>query len=334
MSRYFSIFLAGLVLLAGCGKPSDPESLKPGDGGYKIVSRVQTSGFAQDVLKKDNLLYIAQGEGGLIIYNVADPRYPYLVSLTTDRLRGYAGRMAMKDSVIYLAANTFGVNVVDVRDPDTPVVTVTNLGIKPARSFYIMGNYMFTAISEQGVGIAEISYPSEPEIRGQFPTIGYAYGLAISSDSNYLFVAGGEMGMSIYNISDFQEGYGIYPNVGWCDTPGDAEAIALRESDSVAFLACGTGGLQIIDYSDTANIFVAGSYDSLGYAKDLIYHNQRIYLTAETGGFQIIDVTDVTKPRLVGALETKFSLGLDMDESYIYVADEDNGFMVIAIPEY
>jgi len=334
MNKYFSIFLSGLILMAGCGKPEDPESLKPEDAGYKIVSQVPTSGFANDLVKNDGILYVAQGEGGLSIYNVDDPKNPFLVSLTTERLRGYAGKIAMKDSVVYLAANTFGINVVDVRDPDTPVVTITNLGIKPAKNFHVMGNYLFTAISEQGVGIAEISYPAEPDIRGQFPTTGYAYGLTTSSDSNFLFVAGGEMGLSIYNISDFQEGYGIYPRAGWCDTPGDAEAIVLNESISVAFLACGTAGLQIIDYSDTTNIFIAGSYDSAGYAKDLLYRDNRIYLSAQLGGLQIIDVTDITAPKLLGAVETKYALGLDMDDQYIYLADEDEGIIIISIPEY
>jgi hypothetical protein len=333
MNKLLVFLLSGIVLLSSCGKPNDPESLKPDDAGYKIVSQIATSGFANDLVKNDSLIYIAQGEGGLMIYNVSDPANPFLVSLTTDKLRGYAGKIALKDSAVYLAANTFGINVVDVRDPDTPVVTITNLGIKPARNFHIMGNYLFTAISEQGVGIAEISYPTQPDVRGQFPTTGYAYGLTTSADSNFLFVAGGEMGLSIYNISDFQDGFGIYPRSGWCDTPGDAEAIVLDESKSLAFLACGTAGLQIINYADTANIFVAGSYDSAGYAKDLLYTGNLVYLSAELGGLQIIDVADYTAPKLVGAVQTKFALGLDMDANYIYLADEDNGIIIISIPE-
>ena len=333
MNRNLALFISGIILMAGCGKPNDPESLIPGDAGYKVVATIPTSGFANDVIKDGDLIYVAQGEGGLSIYNVSAPSSPQLVSLTTDKLRGYAGKIAMQDSTVYLAANTFGINVVDVRDPDTPVVTVTNLGIKPAKSFHIMGKWLLTAISEQGVGIGEISYPTEPEIRGQFPTVGYAYGLVTSADSNRLFVAGGEMGLSIYNISNFQEGYGIYPLAGWCDTPGDAEAIMIDESRSLAFLACGTAGLQILDYSDTTNIFIAGTFDSAGYAKDLIYQNNLVYLSAELGGLQIIDVTDITAPKLLGAIPTKFGLGLDMDEDYIYLADEDAGIMIISIPK-
>lgn len=332
MNKFISVLFAGLILLSGCGKPNDPESLKPGDAGYKVVSRIYTSGFSNDVLLDDSLLYIAQGEGGLVIYNIEDPFYPEFISLTTEGLRGYAGKIAKKDSAVYLAANTFGINVVDVRDPDTPVVTITNLGIKPARSFHVLGNYLFTAISEQGVGIAEISYPTQPDVRGQFPTTGYAYGLTTSADSNYLFVAGGEMGLSIYNISNFQDGFGIYPQTGWCDTPGDAEAIIIDDSKKLAFMACGSAGLQILDYADTANIFIAGTFDSAGYAKDLLYAGNMVYLSAELGGFQIIDVSDHTSPKLLGAIETKFALGLEMNDDFIFVADEDEGVLVISKP--
>ena len=332
--KVFIVLMFGLFLFIGCGKPNDPESFIPEDGGYKIIAKFATSGYAQDVLKKDNLLYIAQGEGGLLIMNVSDPANPQTVSLTTDGVRGYCSKIAMKDSAVYLAAALFGVNVVNVANPDSAFVTASNLPMKPARSFHIMGNYLFTSVSEQGVGIAEIIYPTQPDPKGQFTTIGYAYGLATSADSNYLFVAGGEMGLSIYNISNFLEGYGIFPLAGWCDAPGDAEAITILESESLAFMACGDAGLQILDYSDTSHIFIAGSYDSAGYAKDLIYINQRIYMTAETGGFQIIDVSDITKPRLVGALETQYALGLDMDENYIYVTDEVEGLIIISIPDF
>ena len=174
--------------------------------------------------------------------------------------------------------------------------------------------------------------PHTPDIRGEFSVSGYANGLAIN-DTTLLLVASGEMGMSIYNISDFQQGYGIYPHVGWCDTPGYAEAIKIRENDSIAFLACGTAGLQIIDYSDTSNIFIAGSYDGSGYAKDLEYKNNLVFMTTELSGLQIINVANIASPSLVGTVETEYALGLDLDENYIYLADEIEGIIIISIPD-
>lgn len=329
--KLFAILPLSLFLLMGCGKPTDPESLKPGDGGYKIVSRFNTAGYSQDVVKKDYLCYLAQGEGGLMIVDVADPKNPETVSITTEDVRGYSNKIAIKDSVVYLAAGTYGVTVVNAADPNQPVVTVSNLSIKTSRNFHIMGNFLFTAISEQGVSIADISYPTYPEIKRGIETMGYARGIT-TVDTTYLMVACGEMGLSMFDISNFQQGFGNYPFVGWCDTPGYAEAVAVLESESLAYVACGTAGLQIIDFSDTTNIHIVGSCDGGGYAKELLYDDRRIYMTVEKSGLQIIDVADIADPKLIGSVDTEYALGLDMDKKYIYVADEVEGLIIVSMP--
>lgn len=337
MKKYklFALLLIGLSLLWGCGKPTTPESVEPIDltGGYKIVTKFQTPGYSQDVLKKDNLLYMAQGEGGLLILDITDPKSPKTVSATVENVRGYSAKIDIKDSVVFLAAGGFGVTVINVADPYEPVVTFANLPMKPAKSFYIMGDYLFTAISEQGVYIADISYPTYPDPRGVTEAPGYARGISVTNDSAFLLVACGEVGLSIFDMSNFDEGWGIFPLVSWTDTPGYAESITILDDESLAFMACGTAGLQIIDYSDTANMQIVGSYDGVGYAKDLIYKNQKIYLTAEKGGLQIIDVSSVTSPKLLGIIATEYALGLDIDDKYIYVADEVEGLIIISIPD-
>ena len=59
-----------MTLLISCGTPNEPESIIGGDGGYKIVSKFTTSGYSQDVVLKDSLAYISQGQGGLVIVNI------------------------------------------------------------------------------------------------------------------------------------------------------------------------------------------------------------------------------------------------------------------------
>lgn len=333
--KLFVLLLSGVSLFIGCGKPTIPEKVELPDvsGGYKIVEKFATPAYAQDVIKKDNLLYMAQGEGGLLIIDVSDPEKPQIVSVTTENVRGYSAKIAMKDSVVYIAAGTFGVTVLNVANPNEPFVTVSNTSMKPAKNLYIMGDYLYTAISEQGVKIAEISYLPQPDPRGVTLTSGYAHSVVVTSDTVFMLVACGEMGLSIFNISDFQNGYGEYPLVSLCVTPGYAEDIVLSDNESIAFMACGTAGLQIIDFSDTTNVHIVGSFDSGGYAKELMYLDQRIYMTAEMSGLQIIDVTDVTTPYLLGSVDTEFALGLDVNEDYIFVADEDEGLIIISIPD-
>ena len=333
----FFWFLAGIVILAGCGKPHEAEHLGNGDsdetGGFKIVKVFQTPGYAQDLVKRDHYLYMAQGEGGLLVVDVADPENPQIVSITTDNVRGYSTKIEVKDSVAYLAAGSFGVTVINILDPNEPFTTVWNLNMKPAKNIHIMGDDLVTAVSEQGVNIASISIPTQPEVRAGLSTTGYAMDVANTNDTAYMLVATGEMGLAMYDISDFQQGYGVYPNVGWCDTPGYAEDVELVDEKSLAYVACGTAGLQIINYADTNNVHIVGSYDASGYAKELVVKNNFVYMTTELSGVQIFDVADETNPMLMGVVDTEFALGIDVDDAYIYVADEDEGLIIIAIPE-
>lgn len=330
--KLFILLLIGINLLFSCGKPTTPETVPVPDfsGGYTIVKKFQTAGYSQDVAKKDNLLYMAQGEGGLQIIDITNPENPQTVSVTSDGARGYSIKVALKDSAVYLAAGSFGVTTINASDPFAPEIPGSNSTEKPAKGLHIMGDYLFVAVSEQGVKYSNISVPIYPDPGAQIPTSGFAYGLTTSSDSAYMYVACGEMGLYIIDISDFEQGW--HHEVAWCDTPGKAEAITILEEESIAFMACSTSGLQIIDYADTTNVHIVGSLDEGGYAKDLVYRDNLIFMTVELGGLQIIDVTDVTNPKLVGEIDTEFALGLDVDDDYIYLADEDEGLIIIARP--
>ncbi len=327
-----AFFLISLFLGLGCAKPTDPESLEPDSGGYTIVGRYVTQGFAQDVVKLGNLAYITQGEGGLVIVNVSDPTNPVMVSTTTENVRGYSTKITMKDSAIYIAAGSFGVTVVDISDPSHPIVTASNTSMKPSHNLHIMGDYLFTAISELGVKIANISDVLYPDPRATIETDGYANDMCTTLDSNLLLVATGEMGMQVFDISNFAAGLGTYPLVGQCDTKGLAESITISNTAPIAFMACGTAGLQIVNFSDTNNIFVTGSYSTGGYAKEVVYENNKVFVTTEGNGLQIIDVTDVSNPHLLGVVKSEYALGVDIDEKYIYVTDEKEGLIIIARP--
>jgi len=336
----FVLLLIAAILIVSCGKPTDPEQIQLPDnsGGYKIVKKIQSSGYSQDVLKKDNFLYMAQGEGGLLIVDVSNPEDPQIVSVTTDGVRGYSSKIAMKDSVVYLTASSFGITVINASDPYAPVASVENFNVKPAKGMHIMDEYMFVAVSEVGVKLARlIPEPLYPQVvGGTIYSPGYAQATTTTTDSTLLFIACGEMGLALYDISNFESGNGVYPQVGWGDTPGYAVDVVISQSDSVAFLACGTSGLQIMSYThDTDSTYaveIIGSYDGGGYAKELMLTNDKIYMTAEMSGLQVIDVSNVNSPSLIGEVDTEFALGVDADEDYIYVADEDEGLIIISIP--
>lgn len=321
-----------LSFLIACGSPNDPESIIGGDGGYKIVSKFITSGYAQDVVVADTIAYVTQGEGGLMIISIANHNLPREISTVYKELKGYSNKIALKDSVVYISAGTFGVSVVDVFNPVSPIVTATNLALKPAKGFDVSGNFLFSAIGEYGFKISDISFPTQPDIRGETSTPGFASGVCVSPDTNYLLVACGEMGFALFNISELQSGWGTYPIAGWIDTPGYAEHVVSHPTLPYAFMACGTSGLYILDYSDSANVKIISSYSTGGFAKEVVYKNNLAYVTTGQRGLQIFNVSNISAPTLIGTVETDLAMGLAVDDRYVYVADESEGLIIISIP--
>ncbi|HNS31216.1 MAG TPA: hypothetical protein PKL52_11860 [Tenuifilaceae bacterium] len=332
MNRLTTILILSMALLSGCGKPSDPDLIFD-SGGYKVISRFTTPGNPQDVIKHDTLLCFAQGEGGLLIVGIRDVENPTLVSITTESVRGYSRRIAQKGNVVYLSAGTFGLSVVDITNAINPEVTVSNLNVKPAKDITVYGDYLFISTSEQGVRIAEVSNPRTPDIRERTLTNGYANGVAISEDGKYMFVACGEMGVSVFDISNFDEGYGIYPLVSWVDFPGYAESIALCDDRPIAYVASRASGVQVIDFSDINKLSVVGSFETGGVANDLAYTRGKLYVSAQKAGLHILDATNPTNLKRIGWVNSKNAMGFDYDDQYIYLADDSEGLIIIAIPK-
>jgi hypothetical protein len=281
---------------------------------------------------KDTLALIAQGEGGLMIIDISNPKAPVELS-TVDSVKGYGYKLVNKDSVVYIAAKAFGVTIIEVSDPENPVLILSNTQPRPANGFDIMGDFLFTAVGEYGVKIAYLGdNPAEPDFRGGATTPGFAQSVFVTPDSNYLLVACGEMGLALINISELGNGSGSYPRLSWVDTPGYAEDVVAHPELPYAFIACGTSGLFVADFSDSLNMKIVGSYSTGGYAKEVVYKENKIYVTTELRGLQIFDVTNVNSPVRIGTVETEYAMGLTVDDNYVYVADELEGLVIISIP--
>jgi len=97
-------------------------------------------------------------------------------------------------------------------------------------------------------------------------------------------------------------------------------------------VACGTAGFTIIDFSDPEELKIVSRYETGGYAKEILYKDGKVYMTTESRGLKIFDVRSVSAPVLIGTVKTEYAKGVDMDNNYIYVADEVEGLITISIP--
>lgn len=331
------------MMLLGCAKPTDPESLTPGSGGYAVVAKLAVQGFAQDVGLNDTVVYVASGEAGLAIVSIADRTKPRLLSVCQQHVRGYSYKMARKDSIVYLAAGGFGINTVNVGDPYLPVFKGQFGNAASTYDVEVFGAWLFEAKGETGVRCADLSgvEPGSIDPRGKIENLGYAHGMSTTADSS-LLLASGEMGLAVYDIRDISwyggEPGGYYDDrktsAAWVDLPGYSVDVETMGNQKIAFVACGTAGVYVVDFSDSGSARVIGSYATGGYAKELAYQNNRLYVTTELRGLQVLAVNNPSSPQLVGVVDTEFALGITVDQHYVYIADEVEGLIIVAIPPY
>jgi len=125
--------------------------------------------------------------------------------------------------------------------------------------------------------------------------------------------------------------YGDYiQRVGGVGTPGSARSVAISETH--AYVADGSSGLQVIDITNPASPQIVGSVDTPDYARSVAISNTHAYVADGDSGLQVIDITNPTSPQIVGSVDTPDDArGVAISETHAYVADDDSGLQVIDI---
>jgi hypothetical protein len=341
----FAIGVCALwCLLVSCIGPVAPEKVAAElSGGYAIVATLPTTGYAQGVVVADSFAYIAQGQCGIAIVNIADPRHPRLIAeelfyTIPGYIKGYSKNVAyLKDSsgaeILYCANGAAGVASLDITDKRRPTVLRPAAPFKPAMDLFVFRNFLFCSDSTQGIGIGDLSDPKYPQGLAALSLPGYSKGACVSPDSVYLLCAIGEVGFVMENISRLATDMEIpAAHAGRLNLPGVAENIAIKPGTRYAFLACGPTGLHIVDYSDTAHIRLAGAFATGGYAKEVCVTGNTAYLATERRGVQIIDIANVASPQRIGIIATNDARGIAVSNGYLYVADQEEGLVIIKIP--
>jgi|GEM_PF-6398860 len=295
---------------------------------FKIVSIYQTKGYAMDVVMRNDTAYIAEGEGGFAILDLTDIGNPTLVGECDTH--GSSQAIALLDSFAYLAVGKNGVSTVLFNDPTVPVWQSLGAGGDDnATDLAIISphmdtmSYIFTAEKDQGMLVLQIfpSYPGFPLPFYTFNVPGYENGLV--RDSTYLYIACGELGLSIVDISKIDQ-----PEiVGECDTKGYAYNVFVK--DSFAFIADGRGGIEIINVGDVTSPSIVGSFDTEDNARDIFVKGDTAFVADENNGLVVLDVSDPTLPQLIGGVETSYANAVWVEDNYALVVDKYDGIVIV-----
>jgi len=204
-----------------------------------LLGNMSLPGQTHDIAVEDGLAYLACGEQGLWIVNVSDPASPD--ELGSHVITGTAQALFVEAGVAFVAWGEAGLLTLDVSDPENP---------EPMDALEITGEAMGLAVREERLylavddsGLYEVDI-SDPDNLGQ-----YGFFSTLEDRAQNVILAGklgmvavGDRGVQFIDIDS--------PAAGWTgsfDTPGTP--LAIEVEGRYAFIADGTGGLQVVTFN-------------------------------------------------------------------------------------
>jgi hypothetical protein len=159
-------------------------------------------------------------------------------------ISGTANSVAVNGNYAYVAGSA-GFHVIDVSNRKNPVLKTTLPLHGNANDVKVVGNTAFVADGLAGLQIINITDPLKPSIISTFDTPGDAQAVVVAG--NFAFIADGA-GLQIINVTD--------PSAptfsGSVNTPGTAIGVDVNQDNSLAVIAMGGSGIQVVNTTHLA----------------------------------------------------------------------------------
>lgn len=277
------------------------------------------------------LMVAAQHDLGFELFDIGEIAMPQnlLHHLVAGNPRGIVFSAEQRGIIIVNNrgwANAFGASM-----PFSPMLTRTfplgDAALMPPdpRAAALQGNLLLVADAQQGLILFNAVKYMAPTYQSTFPTRGAAMDVAVMGDLAYV----AENGSAILEIVDISDP--TSPTfVGDYDGAGEGHAVFV--DGDYAYLAAGTGGLQVVDVSNPAmpRSDIAHKVVPPDEAFDVHVAKGLAYLAVGPGGLLVLDMFDPTGEYLRARHPTPASaLSVVVAQNMVIVGTEGGGGVLI-----
>jgi hypothetical protein len=260
--------------------PSQPQLI----AAYEIPYAIQKLCFANDHAYTGHLL----GFGIIDMHNV---EYPMIAAYKTNLGPTNIWDIELAGNYAYLAGSMGSLQIVDISDPLNPIMVGYFSGIGSYGVHVVDSLALATCLPRPHFRIYNVSDPANPQLLGS----NNLSGTDICAFDNYAYIADRE----ILNIIDFSD-----PTdpvlVNSLQTPDSIKCIFI--SDTLAYIAYGSGLLRIFDISDPVNPALLSSYEAEIVAEDIFVSDGIAYLAG--GDLEVVSVENPEQPLFIVSYET------------------------------
>jgi hypothetical protein len=155
----------------------------------------------------------------------------------------------------------------------------------------------------------------------------------------YAFVSDSQEGLIVVDINTFfdRDIQNNYIKRAVTFTPGGAltGALSIKIAGNYAYIACGHGGLKVVDISDPVHPKLAGSVGApyLTDTRAVQVQFRYAFVADGTGGMKVLDLSDMANPKPVEGSIARIpeARSLYLMKSFAYVAAGKNGLAIVDI---
>jgi hypothetical protein len=324
-----------------------------------LVGGHDTPGLAWSVTVAGDVAFVADGDQGLRILNIADPANPTLITTVSSATVGIAQGVAVTGDLAFVASGDL--RILDVTNPAAPTLLATFTTSGNAQHVVVSGDFAYVADGFSGLTIVNVTFPSSPSLEGAYATPEFAQSVVVAGDLAFVSDGSNESPL-ILDVStpsspvlvatDFTgnaECVAVAGNVlltsslafdisdptdpvflGWTPVPEIARGMAV--AGHLAFLACGSSGLQVVDFSDPANPAVVGAYDTPGSAEGVAVAGDLAFIADHDAGVHILRIATLVPPTVRGTDNTPGTAqNVAIDGDLAFVADDAAGLRIVDI---
>lgn len=250
------------------------------------LGRIPTSGTTNGLDVRDGLVYAAESNVGLRVYDAASGS-----AIGFASLRGSSQQVRLAGDMAYVCGGSSGLLVLDVTTPSTPALvdSIPTGGVagRTTRDLTLRGNLLALAEGDAGVRLVDVSDPGAPSVLGAFDTDDYAIAAAFS-EAGYLYVALRSSGLLVLDVSD----PAAPDSVGFVSLPVGLFLISLDVLGNVVYvtenLGFGVPGrIHVVGIADPTRPSLLMTLDAGGVPGRVLTTDTRAYVAAGIGGLEI-----------------------------------------------
>jgi hypothetical protein len=285
------------------------------------VARFPLKGFVGRMQWVGDLLYIANGQFGLRVFDVADPAQ--LVEVAADQHAGIVFDVLVQDGYVYVVNCDEGLRIFAA----SPAAQLAEVGVFESLGVVVdievAGEYVY-ALSGWGntLHLIAVDDPDQAEehVSHLFPS--FVYDFAIVDAKAYLAT---DSGLRILDVR-MPSAPIVLPNLNM-----PCEAVAVL--GLYAFISDRAGNLAVVDLEHSDPTIVQ-FYPRLGNAGKLVFADDRAYLVDPEGNVLILSINDKGElGQLGGVFLPKPATRIALLDPYVLIAAGGAGILVVDVTE-